>query len=533
MKLIKSILAVIAIAAGLVSIPPASVAAAKVTRIQVVPFTVYASEDLDFLQQGITQMLITRLGADNQVMIRALSAGEQTAAQVLATKQADYVIMGSLTVLGGRVSTDAQVVTHEAGVDKTVLYFGRTGHQQSDFADHIDELASEIKAQLFNQNNAAPVQQQDALTAAPAPSGDDSGTPSTQTQSNLNPGTKADWLEPVRIPGLDAINAQINGLAAGDLDGDKGPELAVITQNRLMVYHAVSEVWVELTQFKGKGGKFVGIDTADLNGNGRQEIFITSFDDTEGRVASFVMELEGNKLQRLAGVLPWYFRAVDIENRGRVLVGQRQGQGERFIPGIYEMEWHSDAYKPGKRLSLPKDQNVFGFAQGSIRSPEKMDTVTYNSSGHVQILDSSGSELAVSVDRFGGGINSLIFTDEEEWDEVDHVFLPPRVLLHDLDSDGAQEILVVNNQTSFGTRGVFERHRRYTKGRLQWLKYFNGGLRATIGTLNMSRFIADAALVDIDDDGHLEMVAAVVNKARGSVSKGASSLTAFEIMAAR
>jgi TolB-like protein len=529
MRLLNSIVAVLAIAAGLVFIPAQSCMAVRVTRIRVVPFTVNASENMDFLGRGVTQMLITRLGGENQVIVKALPLGEQTAVQVLEAKQADYVIMGSLTVLTGRVSTDAQVLTHEAGVEKTVLFFGRTGHQQSDIVDHIDALALEIKAQLLGQKIPAQVQPPDAVPASPAPSADTNGTRVAQTQPPVSRQTKADLLEPLLIPGLEAINEQLNGLAAGDLDGDGRPELVVITQNRLMVYHRVSRAWAEFAQFKGKGGSFIGIDTADLNGNGRQEVFVTNFDDTEGRVASFVMEWDGSKLQRLAGLLPWYFRAVDIENRGRTLVGQRQGPGEPFMPGIYAMAWHSEGYKPGKRLSLPKDLNVFGFAHGIVRSAGTMETVTYRSSGHVQVLDTSGSEMVVSAERFGGGTNKIIFTDEEQWDEADHLFLPPRILLHDLDSDGIQEILVVNNQTSFGARGVFEHHRRYTKGRLQWLKIFSGGLRATIGTLDMPRFIADATLVDIDGDGRLEMIAAVVSKPRGSFSKGASSLVAFEI----
>jgi hypothetical protein len=381
--------------------------------------------------------------------------------------------------------------------------------------------------------HAGPSQQKhDAGTASPSDAGAGNKQVS-QAQSPLKPQLQADALEPMQIPGLETIHDQLNGLAAGDLDGDGSPELAVITQNRLSVYRATQERWEMLAEFKSKAGGFIGVDAADLNGNGRKEIFITAFDSTDGAAASFVMEYTGGKLQHLSRLMPWYFRMVDIDNRGQVLVGQRQVQGERFVPGIYEMEWRSAGYQAGTRLSLPDNVNIFGFARGPVRSAGQMEVVRYGSSGHVQILDLSGNEGVVSADRFGGGVNAIVFTDEEQWDEKEHVFLPPRILLKDIDADGVQEMLVVNNDGGFAGRGVLERHRNYKKGRLQWLQHSNGVLRTAAGTLDMPRFIVDAALVDINGDRQLEIIAAVVNKPRGPVSKGASSLVAYEMMSAK
>ena len=90
-------------------------------RIALLPFKINAAEDLSFLKDGIYDMFMTRLAKEGQVEV--LSRGEvdaamqsaapsgtvnEVAARSIGTRlKADFVLFGSLTVLGENVSIEA------------------------------------------------------------------------------------------------------------------------------------------------------------------------------------------------------------------------------------------------------------------------------------------------------------------------------------------------------------------------------------------------------------------------------------------
>lgn len=527
--------AMMIMAAGIVL--AAAAKAATVTRILVVPFTVHAGQDLAFLQRGISEMLISRLGQnDNVVVVAAGKPGDDVAA-LAGENQADYVVLGSLTVLGDRVSTDSKVVKGTQ-VDQPVLSFGRSGRKKDDIIDHIDALANLISMRILGRKSdlpsqaaiPAPVSQppaaidpkavQPAAPTTQAASG--GGRPSSTMQQD------AGVLAPVKLPGIANFRDQLNGLAVGDVDGDGAMEIAAIGNGRLYLFRLAQGRWIKMAQYDG-AGTFIGVDMADANHNGRDEIFVTNFDNSEALVISFVMEWDGHALKRVAGNLPWYFRTTDVAHRGRLLVGQKQGIGDRFSPGIYEMQWQAGTYGPGDRLPLPRKVNIYSFAYGAVRSPDQLEVVTYNSGGHVQLLNRKGSETFVSTETYGGSTNAIVFTSEKEWDAQDYIYLQPRIQLHDLNGDGLQEILVVKNQSGLPGGSVLVRQRYFSKGRIEWLGWHAQGIRPVMQGLDMARFIADCDLVDLDGDGDLEIVAAVVKDTAGAISKGSSYLAVFKM----
>lgn len=529
--------AMMIMAAGIVLAAAAAAKAAAVTRILVVPFTVHAGQDLAFLQRGITEMLVSRLGQNDKVVVVAAGRPGDDVAALADKNQADYVVLGSLTVLGDRVSTDSKVVNGNQ-VDQTVLSFGRIGQKKDDIIDHIDALANQINTRILGRTSDRPSQAAIPAPVSPPPAEIDpkaepSATLSTQAASGggrplSTMQRDAAALEPMKLPGIADFHEQLTGLAVGDADGDGVKEIATISNSRLYLFRQARGRWIKMAHYNGSG-KYIGVDMADVNHNGRNEIFVTNFDNSESRVFSFVMEWDGHALKRIAGNLSWYFRTVDVARRGKLLVGQKQGIDDRFSPGIYEMQWRTGTYEAGDRLPLPRKVNIFSFAYGAIRSTDQLEVVTYDTGGHVQLLDRKGSEAFVSTEAYGGGANAIVFTDEEQWDAQDYIYLQPRIQLHDLDGDGLQEILVVKNQSGLPGGGVLVRQRYFTKGRIEWLGWQAQGIRSVMQGLDMARFIADCDLVDLDGDGDLEIVAAVVKDTAGALSKGSSYLTVFKM----
>ena len=521
----------IALTAGLfLSSTPVAWAADDVTRILLVPFNINAAKELSYLKRGINDMLTSRLEKDQKVIV-VTADGDKADLKALSQKaNADYVITGSVTIMGDSISTDSQVVKGSA-LDVPVLSFNRTGDREADLIKHINELAAAIDTHITGSGHDKAGQAATTVPAAPISASSQPSAPvppvsTAQTSPVVRQPASAS--EPSRLPGIGPIKGQASGISSGDIDGDGNADIVTVTTDHLFVHHFIGGRWAKLAEYDSLGD-FIGVDVADINGNGEEEIFVTRFSQNETRLQSFVLEWDGKTLQRIANHIPWYFRRVDFFERGQVLVCQRHAQAKRFSSGIYQVKWTGGAYELGERLALPRNLNVFGMAYGAVRIPGRPEVVSYNSDGYVEFQSPSGEETWVSTEHYGGGSNAIVFTDETQWDVQDYIFLSPRICLHDMDGDDIQELLVVNNQKSFKASSVLERHRFYAKGRLEWLKWQGEGIRSIGQTLDMTKFIADFALVDVDGDGELDVVAAVVQKTRGMTAKGSSYLVSFKI----
>ena len=162
-------------------------------------------------------------------------------------------------------------------------------------------------------------------------------------------------------------------------------------------------VFSKIAQIDGDAmDRYIGVDVADINGNGRAEIFITSVHAENGRLQSFVLEHNGSTFTRIEENTNWYFRVLHINDRGNILLGQRQGIKEIFSGPVFELLWQNGDYEPAQEQVLPRGVNVFGFATGNITSDGRNMTVAFNKSDYLYIKDPSGAEEWKSAEAYGG-----------------------------------------------------------------------------------------------------------------------------------
>jgi hypothetical protein len=511
-------------------------------KLLILPPVLHAGQEMDFLRRGVVVMLSGRLILPGTVETTTLEAGEQpgtdaAAAAVGRKMGADYVVLESIVVLGDSVSTDARVISAETG--QIVLTFSRTGKSKDDIINHIDALAVEINTRLLGRDEppsrgevAAPVT---AEKSAPAKTSDIHQHPEKllssvgESRHDTWSGDRSDETMDTDIVRLlirgRSMSRQIRGVATGDVDGDGRIEIVCIDGTTVLVYGAERGQMVKMAE-AGTGTGNIGVDAMDLNANGKDELFVTHFDNNTGRVFSYVLEWEAGQFKRIADNLRWYFRSVDLPDRGRVLVGQRQGVSERFIPGIYEIGYGDGTYDGVQKLNLPRNRTVYGFAQGAVRSVGMADVVDYSRDGYLRVMDNKGAEEWVSSESYGSSANALFFRAKDDPKEKEILYLPSRIHLADLDGDGLSEIMVVRNDDA---ARAFKSTRWFKQGHLMIHKWDQLGLTTLWRSNGLSKFIGDFTLADINQDGSPEIVAAVVQKRRTVMGSGSSYLAVFSL----
>jgi hypothetical protein len=155
-----------------------------------------------------------------------------------------------------------------------------------------------------------------------------------------------------------------------DLDGDGAVEYVFSDEKKLSVYRSEpsgwKEVWKEHVDRKEQEMQQFRIDVADINGNGRPEIFVTRMLD--GKVSSYVVEFENGSFRRTADI-PGFLRVVRYPGRGAVLIGQDYAPESFFAGQPHEYAWSGSAYTPGTPVVLPKGTDLYSFIYADFGEP--------------------------------------------------------------------------------------------------------------------------------------------------------------------
>lgn len=511
----------------------------KMIRLAIMPPAIHAGQDMSFLEKGVVDMLTSRVtlaGTSEAVLMAPENRALDVSAAVAKGKavEADYVVVTSITILGSSVSTDAKVLDTATG--SISLTFSQAGNDQADIITHIDRLAERINTRLLGRQPAASApaagqQPKPPPAAGQGDQGDIHQYPETlprdldSDKEGLPPRHGAADPAPASllITRSRRMDRQIRGVTAGDIDGDGVHEIICIDSSTVLIYRIIEGRLAKIADLDA-GVANIAVDTADLNGNGRSELFITHYNGENLR--SYVLEWEGAGLRRIADNLRWYFRTIDAAGRGRVLVGQRKGMSELFLPGIFEIGCVDGRYDEVQQLRLPRNRNIFGFTQGAVRTAGEVDIVDYSRDHYLRITDSKGHQEWSSQESYGGSDNALITNPPGDHDEQDRRYLPSRVHVVDLDSDGIKEIIAVKNEDR---AGVFSRLRMFKQGRLEVLKWDQIGLIPVWRTRRVTKLIGDFTVGDVDGDGRTEIVAAIVQKTRNVLSSGSSYLAVFAL----
>ena len=528
---------------------PAHTMAAEPQRVALLPFKINAEKNLAYLQNGIFDMLSSRLAEPGKVQV--LSRGEidnalagaagpqdETAARNLGKKMGtDYVLYGSLTMFGESLSIDAKMLD-VTGAKPPVAVFSQSP-DVGGIIPAIDRFATDINARVFDRGTPGAAVAVTPVPAAPQPGTQDDSRAHPEKLYQRGEGQVSPFITPkdlvLQSPNMwKSANYKylINGMAIGDVDGDGRSEIVVVSPDEIYVYRLEKGQLREITrQDVGSEHYNIGVDVADINGNGRAEIFVTALTRPKNVVRSYVKEFDGKAFVEIAQDLPWFFRVTDLPVRGRILLGQESRLYAPYRGGLYEMQWDGGAYVPGNPIITPREQlNVLGIALGDVLNNGEETLVAIDRDNRIVITSPSGEALWTSGDKYGG---STLYVNGEKTDqgqEENPIYLPTRILIRNSPDDkDKSQVIAVNNHEIMGMRW---NRRDFTNAQIEAFAWDGVGLAPAWSTRKMTGFIRDVQVADFDDDGRQELVIALVTKS-GSIALTTpkSTLIAYELEA--
>ncbi len=551
-------------------------------KVAILPVKIHAPEKMEYLQAGLMDMLASRIGGkhDVQVLDRKQVAKtfkkfkkdlNQTTAGALAEDLgADYIVSGSVTFFGTGGSIDFKVFGADATKPPLAVY--RLLEDMNILLPQFSQVVDEMNAKAFDSRSrhvaAGPEPRTQATQAAPLPA-PQPGAPAPraqQPQAAMAPppiettptGPKmaaikqelvqervgpSDTSQPTRAATPVApqpppwksqkLNHALVSIAVGDLLGEQAHELAAISNKDLLVYQYSQGKLRQLAKIPaGKKDRLIWVSVADINQNGRDEIFVTSqkkLSGTQIKHSSFVLEWDGNQFATLARDVDYYVRAVRIPGEPVRLLGQKSADDGTLLPEIYNLVWKNSNLIAESRLSTPESADIFNAAMGDIIGQGQTETIMITQNGYLFLMDINGHSIWKSYDHFGSTENYLELPlaakdvpqpmDDIKGDgyrfaptEIDDPNVKRRqlsspILLRDLNRDGKLEIIITHNLPTLAQLGGSG---RYSKGEILSLSWGAYGMLENWKTDEIEGAITSLQIGDINGDGMEELIVSTI-----------------------
>jgi len=535
--------------------------------VAVLPFSIHSTENIDYVRQGIEDMLASRISVNDKIDIigkdTVLAALRETTGREIASADAaaigkklvaDFVVWGSITKIGSGLSIDAKLL--DIATNKTAVNIFAQCPTMDEVIPKINEFAQRIDTHILGglpQTSAPPpVQKELIVSRKPAPqnsreaeiiSGMRGGRKGTFT-SSINPDfiNAAQPLNRKTFWKSQQFANEFRGMDIGDVNGDGLNETIIIDTHNIFIYQKKGAEFRRIEQISGKAyDYYVSLDVADINGNGVKEIIVSSY--VGQQIDSFIIEFRDGKFVTIASGLPWFLRVINNSSGTPLLLGQRRGLEKPFETPIYEITWESGEYREARKMRIPQGLSVYGLTLDKLGSSGAERIVTLNDFDYLCIYEQTdkplsrvaifggSNELIWKSDEVFGGSNTIIEpmsnpSDEKAEDASENTYINLRILTYDTNNDGKREIIIVKNLSSSGR--LLQRIKLFSSAEVYNLEWDGMGMVENWRTKKISGYVADYQFKDIDNDGENEVVLALV-LSPGGILKDRSVIVAYDL----
>lgn len=485
--------------------------AAPAKKVAFLPFETHAAKDLSYLTSGIRDMLASRLaaGAKIRVVDRAAVDKALGSAKLSQPEQfralgknvgADYVVAGSLTAIGAGMSLDAKVFGM-AGNEPAQTFFA-TAASENEIISAIDQLAWEIGGKVFGAQKPGSV----TAPAAAQPTQPQylSAHPERAFMGQDGRGASP-FIRPLGSTGpfgfskSQNFNMYLQAMDVGDVDGDGQDEVLLADRGEVGIYKRDGKKLQKVGQIPTiVRYKIHYISVADLNHNGKAEIYVSAADEKEAN--SFACEWQGkDKVEYLFKDARWYLRAMELPGEGMTLLGQRPAVSSPIMPGVFRLDLLKGGLVKGAAVQLPEWVNVFDFSIADLDNDGSKEIVAIDQFDRLIVAKQSGTTLWKSDDFFGGTnrfIGGRKPLEEQRADETGdyegRIYIPSRIVIADLNKDGIVDVLINKNLSS--SSRLFKNMKNYPSGELHALTWNGIALTEIWRTRKIDGYIADYLL---------------------------------------
>ncbi len=276
-------------------------------------------------------------------------------------------------------------------------------------------------------------------------------------------GSMAPHFAPTRAEAASSHDLPLaaRSFGVGDLDGDGGEEQVFSDGERLSVYREEAsgwrDIWTEPAADRKGGVRQLAVDAADINGNGKPEVFVAAVRDD--MAVTLVLEAHDGSY-RVIAELPGLFRIISFPGKGRLLIGQDHAAVPAGAVRIFT--WTGSAYVGGDAFPIPKGIGLYDFVLADFGAAAPF-LVALDEAGRL-VVYSGGKQVWTGEEFYPAAEKAQSVPGQGPSGKKEKIIVGRRLASVDLNGDGRDEIIIARNRERSYFKG-------YTKADLTGLAW--------------------------------------------------------------
>jgi TolB-like protein len=481
----------------------------------VLPFGVHGPQEYQYLSQGIQSMLTTRLtwpenftpldAAAIKKAAATLPADAASAEKIRQTLGVDYLVWGSLTVMGQECSLDVNTLDPQGqNIPRP------TQSTLSQVIPSLETVAKDINSQVFGKPESTVAKAQPVVT----PMNEALIVNETKgATAYANPSLKYEDADSTmgrwRSQTLPFTS---RGMVVCDGDGDGLNEVFLMTDNSLIAYRVANGEMRQVAEMElPKNRNYVRLNSIDINRDGSHELVIASAIDQAP--SSLIAKFDG-KLSIVEDSIPYFLGVLNMPPSFMpMLVGQGVGKAKYMQSSIHQMVKSGGKFELGPTIGLPQGGNVFNVT--FLPFEDSHQIIMIDDYDRMRVFSATESLLTSTEETYAGsnlGVEyhpaaiGLKAPDASQSPQYT-VFFPLRGIPCNLDKDSRHELIISRNISV--SAQFFSNYRDYPQGEIHSMYWDGVGMSLQWKTARIKGTVTDYALADMDNDGALDLVVSI------------------------
>jgi predicted nucleic acid-binding Zn-ribbon protein len=437
--------------------------------------------------------------------VTSLPADSGAAEKIRQALGVDYLVWGSLTVMGQECSLDVNTM------DPTGKNQARpTQTQLSKVIPTLETVAQDINTQVFGKPESAVAQAQpvvtpmnEALIVNETKGATAYANPSLKYEDTDS--TMGRWRS-------QTLPFTSRGMVVCDGDGDGQNEVFLMTDSTLLAYRVTNGEMKQVAELElPRNRNYLRLNSIDINRDGRHELAIAAALDKDPK--SLIVEFDG-KFSIKVDSLPYFLGVLNMPPSFMpTLVGQGTGRSKYLDSKIHQMIKRGDSYDLGPAVDLPQGGTVFNVT--FLPFEESHQIVIIDDYDHMRIYSVTGTLLTTTDETYAGSNLGIEYHSAPMGLQApsskdmppNRVFIPLRAIPSNLDKDNRHELILSRNISV--SAQFFSNYRDYPQGEIHSMYWDGVGMSLLWKTARIKGTVTDYALADMDNDGTLDLVVSI------------------------